>query len=125
MFKLSKESKKLPWCKWSQTSLLFDGFTFFSCMFPRSYIQVSDTFAIIVIFPGITLKFINSSRYNVFEYRFFVMGRIGKPCCILLNYQDFQYFLQEKLNKTVCNCGSSYDDFDNIFTSRLNKFSKK
>ena len=43
----------------------------------------------------------------------------------LLNYRDFKYFSQEDfkedLSEALCDCGNSYDDFDHIFTSKLNK----
>ena len=43
----------------------------------------------------------------------------------LLNYRDFKHFSQEDfkedLSEALCDCGNSYDDFDHIFTSKLNK----
>ena len=47
----------------------------------------------------------------------------------LLNYRDFQHFSQENfkedLSEGLCDCGDSYDDFDHIFTSNLNKYALK
>ena len=47
----------------------------------------------------------------------------------LLNYRDFKHFLQENfkedLSEALCDCGDSYDDFDHIFTSKLNKHAPK
>ena len=47
----------------------------------------------------------------------------------LLNYRDFKHFLQEAFkedfSKALCDCGNSYDDFDHIFTSKLNKHAPK
>ena len=47
----------------------------------------------------------------------------------LLNYADFKYFSQEAfragLSEALCDCGNSYDDFDHIFTSKLNKHAPK
>ena len=43
----------------------------------------------------------------------------------MLNYRDFKHFLQENfkedLSEALYDCGDSYDDFDHIFTSKLNK----
>ena len=43
----------------------------------------------------------------------------------LLNYRDFKHFsheaFKEDLSEALCDCGNSYDDFDHIFTSKLNK----
>ena len=43
----------------------------------------------------------------------------------LLNFKDFKHFSQENfkedLSEALCDCGESYDDFDHIFTSKLNK----
>ena len=43
----------------------------------------------------------------------------------LLNYRDFKHFSQEvfkeDLREALCDCGNSYDDFEHIFTSKLNK----
>ena len=43
----------------------------------------------------------------------------------LLNYRDFKHFSQENfkedLSEALCDCGDSCDDFDHIFTSKLNK----
>ena len=47
----------------------------------------------------------------------------------LLNYRDFKHFSQENfkedLSEAVCDCGDSYDDFDHVFTSKLNKHAPK
>ena len=47
----------------------------------------------------------------------------------LLNYRDFKHFSQENfkedLSEALCDCGDSYDDFDHIFTSKLNKHAPK
>ena len=47
----------------------------------------------------------------------------------LLNYRDFKHFSQEDfkkdLSEALCDCGNSYDDFDHIFTSKLNKHDPK
>ena len=32
---------------------------------------------------------------------------------------------KEDLNEALCDCGDSYDDFDHIFTSKLNKHAPK
>ena len=57
-----------------------------------------------------------------------------KPCFNntepkLLNYRDFIHFLQENfkedLSEALCDSGDSYDDFDYIFTSKLNMLPKK
>ena len=46
----------------------------------------------------------------------------------LLNYRDFKHFSQEDfkedLSEALCDCGNSYDDFDHIFTSKLNKHAR-
>ena len=43
----------------------------------------------------------------------------------LLNYRDFKHFSQkafkEDLPEALCDWGNSYDDFEHIFTSKLNK----
>ena len=43
----------------------------------------------------------------------------------LLNYRDFKHFSQEAfkedLREALCDCGNSYDDFEHMFTSKLNK----
>ena len=43
----------------------------------------------------------------------------------LLNYRDFRHFSQkyfkEDLSEALCDCGDSYDDFDQIFTSKMKK----
>ena len=43
----------------------------------------------------------------------------------LLNYRDFKHFSQENfkedLSEALCDCGDSYDDFDQIFTSKMKK----
>ena len=47
----------------------------------------------------------------------------------LLNYTNFKHFSQknfkEDLSEALCDCGDSYDDFDHIFTSKLNKHAPK
>ena len=47
----------------------------------------------------------------------------------LLNYRDFKHFLQEDfkevLSEALCDCGNSYDDFEHIFTSKINKHAPK
>ena len=47
----------------------------------------------------------------------------------LLSYRDFKHFSQkdfkENLSEALCDCGNSYDDFDHIFTSKLNKHAAK
>ena len=47
----------------------------------------------------------------------------------LLNYRDFKHFSQEDfkedLSEALCDCGNSYDDYDPIFTSKLNKHAPK
>ena len=47
----------------------------------------------------------------------------------LLNYRDFKHFSQENfkedLSEAVCDCGDSCDDFDRVFTSKLNKHAPK
>ena len=47
----------------------------------------------------------------------------------LLNYRDLKHFSQEDfkedLSEALCDCGNSYDDFDHIFTSTLNKHAPK
>ena len=47
----------------------------------------------------------------------------------LLNYRDFKHFskedFKEDLSEAPCDCGNSYDDFDHIFTSKLNKHAPK
>ena len=47
----------------------------------------------------------------------------------LLNYRDFKYFsledFKEDLSEALCDCGNSYDDFDHIFTSKLNMLPKR
>ena len=57
-----------------------------------------------------------------------------KPCFNntepkLLNYGDYKYFSQENfkedLSEALCDCGNSYDDFDHIFTSKLNEHAPK
>ena len=43
----------------------------------------------------------------------------------LLNYRDFKHFSQETfkedLREALCDCGNSYEAFEHIFTSKLNK----
>ena len=43
----------------------------------------------------------------------------------LLNYRDFKSFspqaFEEDLSEALIDCGDSYDKFENIFTSKLNK----
>ena len=47
----------------------------------------------------------------------------------LLKYRDFKHILQEAfkedLREALCNWGNSYDDFEHIFTSNLNKQAPK
>ena len=47
----------------------------------------------------------------------------------VLNYRDFKHFSQENfkedLSEALCDCGDSFDDFDHIFTSKLNKHAPK
>ena len=47
----------------------------------------------------------------------------------LLNYRDFKNFLpqafEEDLSEALIDCGDSYDKFENIFTSNLNKHAPK
>ena len=47
----------------------------------------------------------------------------------LLNYRDFKHFskedFKEDLSEALCDSGNSYDDFDHIFTSKLNKHAPK
>ena len=47
----------------------------------------------------------------------------------LLNYRDFKHFsledFKEEPSAALCDCGNSYDDFDHIFTSKLNKHAPK
>ena len=47
----------------------------------------------------------------------------------LLNYRDFKHFsredFKEDLSEALCDCGNSYDNFDHIFTSKLNKHAPK
>ena len=47
----------------------------------------------------------------------------------LLNYRDFKHFshenFKEDFSEALCDCGDSYDDFDHIFTSKLNKHAPK
>ena len=47
----------------------------------------------------------------------------------LLNYRDFKHFSQEafkeNLSKALSDCSNSYDDFDHICTSKLNKHAPK
>ena len=47
----------------------------------------------------------------------------------LSNYRDLEHFSQEDfkedLREVLCDCGNSYDDFDHIFTSKLNKHAPK
>ena len=48
---------------------------------------------------------------------------------IILNYRDYKRFSKEnfdrKLEESLTNCGDSYDDFQNIFVSELNKHAPK
>ena len=47
----------------------------------------------------------------------------------LLRYRDFKHFskedFKEDFSEALCDCGNSYDDFDHIFTSKLNKHAPK
>ena len=47
----------------------------------------------------------------------------------LLNYRNFKHFSQEtfkqNLSEALCDCGDSYDDFNHIFKSKLNKHAPK
>ena len=47
----------------------------------------------------------------------------------LLNYRDFKWFspqaFEQDLGKALIDCGDSYDTFENIFTSKLNKHPPK
>ena len=46
----------------------------------------------------------------------------------MLNYRNFKHFFQEDfkedLSEALCDCDNSYDDFDHIFTSKLNKHAR-
>ena len=57
-----------------------------------------------------------------------------KPCFQntkpkLLNYRDFKSFsrqaFEEDLSEALTDCGDSYDNFEYIFTSKLNKYAPK
>ena len=47
----------------------------------------------------------------------------------LLNYRDFKSFspqaFEQDLSEALINCGDSYDKFEKIFTSKLNKHAPK
>ena len=47
----------------------------------------------------------------------------------LLNHRDIKHFSQESFkedfSEDLCDCGNSYDDFEHIFTSKLNKYAPK
>ena len=47
----------------------------------------------------------------------------------LLNYKDFKLFSQESfkkdLSEALCDCVNSHDDFEHIFTTKLNKMLPK
>ena len=47
----------------------------------------------------------------------------------MLNYRDFKHCWQEnfkeELSEAVCDCGDSYDDFNHVSKSKLNKHAPK
>ena len=51
ILKLSKEGKTLPWGKWSQTELLFDGLTFSSVRGDTSICSPDLIFKCLILLP--------------------------------------------------------------------------
>ena len=47
----------------------------------------------------------------------------------LLNYRNFKHLSQEafkeELSEALFDCGNSYDNFDHIFKSKVNKYASK
>ena len=97
---MSKEGKSLQWNKWSRTVLLLGGLTskwWHTYDLPRFYIQVSNTFAIIVFIAETTSNFINNTINKIFERKLnslvWHLQAISSlqqfktllcPCCILV-----------------------------------------
>ena len=76
-----------------------------------------------------SFKFSGSYETGISDFHYMIHTML-KSCYSntepkLLNYRNFKHFSQEAfkegLSEALCDCGNSYDDFEHIFTSKLDK----